>query len=82
MVETCHDKAATMTCSVAIVKNTWQSTSLGLMKKTKHQRRVSTETATGITATRMTVMAMGMTVMATGMAVMAHISRLVLEDTN
>eukprot|EP00957_Ditylum_brightwellii_P080741 6140797-Ditylum_brightwellii.AAC.1 len=56
MVKTCHDKAATMTYSVATVKNTQQSTSPGLMKKaTKNWRRVSTETATGITATDMTV---------------------------
>jgi len=32
-VETRHDKAATMTCSVATTKNTQQSTSSGLVKK-------------------------------------------------
>eukprot|EP00957_Ditylum_brightwellii_P099742 7597985-Ditylum_brightwellii.AAC.1 len=48
-VKTCHNKAATTTCSVATIKNTQQSTSSGLMKKEmKCQRRVSTETATGI----------------------------------
>eukprot|EP00957_Ditylum_brightwellii_P069347 5264608-Ditylum_brightwellii.AAC.1 len=72
-VKTCHKKAATMTCSVATVKNTQQSTSSGLMKKEmKRQRRVSTETATGI-------MAMIMTVAATVMTVTAHIPRLILE---
>eukprot|EP00957_Ditylum_brightwellii_P166953 12709126-Ditylum_brightwellii.AAC.1 len=66
-VKTHHNKAATMTCSVATIENTQQSTSSGLMKKEmKHQRRVSTETATGITATSMTVVATIMTVM--GMA--------------
>eukprot|EP00957_Ditylum_brightwellii_P170528 12980794-Ditylum_brightwellii.AAC.1 len=74
-VETCHDKAATMTCFVATVKNTQQSTCSGLVKKaTKHQRMV---------LTGMTVMATGMTVAATimtvtGMAVTAHIPCLVL----
>ena len=71
-VETRHDKAATMTCFVPTVKNTQQSTSSGLVKKaTKLRRRVSMG---------MTVMATIMTV--TGMVLMAHISRLVLEDTN
>eukprot|EP00957_Ditylum_brightwellii_P105724 8062662-Ditylum_brightwellii.AAC.1 len=89
-VETRHDKAATTTCSVATVKNTQQPTSSGLVKKaTKHRRRVSmgmtvtvTVTVTGmtVTATIMTVAATIMMVM--GMAVTAHISRLVLEDTN
>eukprot|EP00957_Ditylum_brightwellii_P057552 4363891-Ditylum_brightwellii.AAC.1 len=50
-VETCHDKAATTTCSVDTIKNTWQSTSSGLMKEMKCQRRVLSETATGITVT-------------------------------
>eukprot|EP00957_Ditylum_brightwellii_P140835 10728122-Ditylum_brightwellii.AAC.1 len=69
-VKTRHDKAATRTCSVATIKNTRRSTSPGLMKKeTKHQRKVLTETATGITATSMIVMAMGMMVTATGMTV-------------
>eukprot|EP00957_Ditylum_brightwellii_P189261 14405625-Ditylum_brightwellii.AAC.1 len=65
-----------------------------MKKATKHWRRVWTETATGITMMGMAMMATGMTVTATimtvastimtvtGMAVMAHISRLVLEDTN
>eukprot|EP00957_Ditylum_brightwellii_P104583 7968988-Ditylum_brightwellii.AAC.1 len=52
MVETCHDKTVTMTCSVNTIKNTRQSTSSGLMKEAKRQRRVSTETTTGIMATR------------------------------
>eukprot|EP00957_Ditylum_brightwellii_P177426 13514717-Ditylum_brightwellii.AAC.1 len=88
MVETCHDKAVTTTCSVATIKDTQQSTSSGLMKKAaKHQRRVSTETATGITATGMmvaaTIMMVAATIMmVTGIAVTAHISRLILEDTN
>ena len=91
MVETCHDKAATITCFITTVKNTQQSTSSGLVKKaTKHRRMVPTGmtvTATGMTVTGMTVMATIMTVAATimtvtGMAVTAHISRLVLEDTN
>eukprot|EP00957_Ditylum_brightwellii_P026492 2003873-Ditylum_brightwellii.AAC.1 len=50
-VETCHDKAATTTCSVNTVKNTQQSSSSGLMKETKHQKRVLTETATCIMVT-------------------------------
>eukprot|EP00957_Ditylum_brightwellii_P013166 994335-Ditylum_brightwellii.AAC.1 len=85
-VETRHDKASTVTCSVATTKNTQQPTSLGLVKKaTKHRRRVlmgMKVTAMGmtVTATIMTVAAMIMTV--TGMAVTAHISRLILEDTN
>eukprot|EP00957_Ditylum_brightwellii_P141209 10758385-Ditylum_brightwellii.AAC.1 len=84
--ETCHDKAATMTCFIAAVKNTQQSTCSGLVKKaTKHRRRVSTGMT--VTATGMTVMATIMTVAATimtvkGMAMTAHISCLVLEDTN
>jgi hypothetical protein len=45
-------RKSTTTCSVNTVKNTRQSTSSGLMKETKRQRRVSTETATGITATQ------------------------------
>eukprot|EP00957_Ditylum_brightwellii_P050004 3790422-Ditylum_brightwellii.AAC.1 len=63
------------------VKNTQQSTCSGLMKKeTKRQRRVLTETATGMTATSMTVTA---TIMAVaGMAVTAHTPRLVLKDTD
>eukprot|EP00957_Ditylum_brightwellii_P111474 8502502-Ditylum_brightwellii.AAC.1 len=87
-VETHHDKAATVTCFVATVKNTQQSTSSGLMKKaTKYRRSVLTETATGITATIMmvtaTIMMVAVTIMTvTGMAVMAHISCLVLEDTS
>eukprot|EP00957_Ditylum_brightwellii_P098384 7495723-Ditylum_brightwellii.AAC.1 len=92
-VKTCHEKAATMTCSVATVKSTQQSTSFGLVKKaTKHQKRVSTGMT--VMATVMKVIAMVMTVTATimtvaatimtvtGMAWMAHISSLVLEDTN
>eukprot|EP00957_Ditylum_brightwellii_P014099 1063539-Ditylum_brightwellii.AAC.1 len=88
-VKTCHDKAATITCFITTVKNTQQSTSLGLVKKTtKHQRMVSTGMA--VMATGMTVTVMGMTVTATimtvaatimtvtGMAVTAHIPRLVL----
>eukprot|EP00957_Ditylum_brightwellii_P142683 10871735-Ditylum_brightwellii.AAC.1 len=72
MVKTHHNKAATMTCSIATVKNTQQSTSSGLMKKEmKRQRRVSAETATGITATIMMVEA-------TIMTMTAHIPRLVL----
>ena len=75
MVKTHHDKAATMTCSVATAKNTQQSTSSGLVKKaTKHWRRVLTGMT--VTATIMTVAATIMTVM--GMAVTAHIPRLVL----
>eukprot|EP00957_Ditylum_brightwellii_P159763 12159955-Ditylum_brightwellii.AAC.1 len=82
MVKTRHDKAATMTCFIATVKNTQQSTSSGLVKKAiKHQRMVLTGMM--VTATGMTVMAMIMTVAATimtvmGMAVAAHISRLIL----
>eukprot|EP00957_Ditylum_brightwellii_P009594 723648-Ditylum_brightwellii.AAC.1 len=69
-VKTCHDKAMTMNCSIATIKNTQQSTSSDLMKKeTKCQRRFLTEMATGITATSMAVM---------GMVVMAHIPRLIL----
>eukprot|EP00957_Ditylum_brightwellii_P166807 12696395-Ditylum_brightwellii.AAC.1 len=80
-VKTSHDKAATTTYSIATVKNTQQSTSSGLTKKTtKHQRRVSSEMATGITMMGMTVTRTIMTAM--GMLVMAYISRLVLEDTN
>eukprot|EP00957_Ditylum_brightwellii_P166150 12649246-Ditylum_brightwellii.AAC.1 len=69
-------------------KNTQQSICSGLMKKeTKRQRRFLTETTRGMTVTSMTVTATGMTVMATimavtGMEVMAHISCLILEDTN
>eukprot|EP00957_Ditylum_brightwellii_P021889 1650662-Ditylum_brightwellii.AAC.1 len=33
MVETRHNKAVTMTCSVATTKNTQQSTSSGVVKK-------------------------------------------------
>eukprot|EP00957_Ditylum_brightwellii_P208400 15357237-Ditylum_brightwellii.AAC.1 len=56
MVGTCHDKAATTTCSIATIKNAQQSTSSGLMKKeTNCQRRVLTEMAMGITATCMIV---------------------------
>eukprot|EP00957_Ditylum_brightwellii_P086767 6602515-Ditylum_brightwellii.AAC.1 len=78
-VKTRHDKAATMTCSIATVKNTQQSTSSGLVKKvTKHWRRVSMGMM--VTAKGMAVAATIMTV--TGMAVMVHISCLVLEDTN
>eukprot|EP00957_Ditylum_brightwellii_P128772 9823171-Ditylum_brightwellii.AAC.1 len=59
-----------MTCSIATVNNTRQSTSSGLMKKeTKRQKMVLTETAMDITATSM---------MVPGMVVMAHIPRLVL----
>eukprot|EP00957_Ditylum_brightwellii_P202225 15329164-Ditylum_brightwellii.AAC.1 len=78
-IKTHHDKAATMTCSVATAKNTQQSTSSDLMKKgTKYRRRVLTETATGITTMSMTVTATGMavtimTVVATIMTVTAHI---------
>eukprot|EP00957_Ditylum_brightwellii_P036427 2757687-Ditylum_brightwellii.AAC.1 len=62
-----------MTCSVATVKNTQQSTFSGLVKMaTKHQRRVLMGMT--VTATIMTVAVTIMTV--TGMAVMAHISRL------
>eukprot|EP00957_Ditylum_brightwellii_P172665 13143764-Ditylum_brightwellii.AAC.1 len=79
MVKTHHNKAATITCSVATIKNTQQSTSSGLEKKaTKHWRRVLV--GMPVTATIMTMAATIMTV--TGMAVMAHISCLVLEDTN
>eukprot|EP00957_Ditylum_brightwellii_P059173 4490589-Ditylum_brightwellii.AAC.1 len=61
-VKTCHDKAATMTCSIIAVKNTRQSTSSGLMKKeTQCQRRVLTEMVTGIKATSMMATATGMT---------------------
>eukprot|EP00957_Ditylum_brightwellii_P194580 14821395-Ditylum_brightwellii.AAC.1 len=68
-----------MTCSVTPAKNTQQSTFSWLVKKaTKHQRRVSMGMM--VTAMGMTVTAMIMTV--TGIAVTAHISRLVLEDTN
>eukprot|EP00957_Ditylum_brightwellii_P044143 3349488-Ditylum_brightwellii.AAC.1 len=71
-VETRHDKAATMTCSVATAKNTQQSTSLGLVKKaTKHRRRVSMGMT--VTVTGMTVMVTGMTVTATIMTVQAMI---------
>eukprot|EP00957_Ditylum_brightwellii_P129205 9854785-Ditylum_brightwellii.AAC.1 len=70
-VETHHDKAATTTCSVDTVKSTRQSASSGLMKETKHQRRVLTEMVMGITARSMTVTATGMTVTLTGMTVMA-----------
>eukprot|EP00957_Ditylum_brightwellii_P129150 9851034-Ditylum_brightwellii.AAC.1 len=49
-VKTRHDKAATTSCSVTSVKNTQQSTSLGLMKKaTKHRMGISTETVMGMT---------------------------------
>eukprot|EP00957_Ditylum_brightwellii_P099877 7610790-Ditylum_brightwellii.AAC.1 len=71
-----------MTCFVATVKNTQQSTSSGLVKKaTKHRRMVSigmTVTVMGmmVTATIMTVASTIMTV--TGMAVTAHIPHLVL----
>eukprot|EP00957_Ditylum_brightwellii_P105882 8075001-Ditylum_brightwellii.AAC.1 len=88
MVKTQHDKAATTTCSFASIKNTQQSISSGFMKKTtKHQRRVLTETVTGIMAMIMMVAGMDLMVtatiiMVTGMAVTAHISCLVLEDTN
>eukprot|EP00957_Ditylum_brightwellii_P113623 8662893-Ditylum_brightwellii.AAC.1 len=58
MVKTCHDKAATTTCSITTVKNTQQSTSSGLMKKeTKCQRSILIKTVTGITAMSMMVMA-------------------------
>eukprot|EP00957_Ditylum_brightwellii_P083670 6360020-Ditylum_brightwellii.AAC.1 len=60
-----------------------------MKKETKRQRRILTETVTGmtVTATSMTVAVMSMTVAATimmvmGMAVTAHIPHLVLEDTN
>eukprot|EP00957_Ditylum_brightwellii_P026837 2029301-Ditylum_brightwellii.AAC.1 len=72
MVKTPHNKAATMTCSVATIKNTQQSTFSRLVKKaTKHQRRVlpgMTVTAAGmmVTAKIMTLAATIMTV--TGMA--------------
>eukprot|EP00957_Ditylum_brightwellii_P157814 12012019-Ditylum_brightwellii.AAC.1 len=66
-VKTRHNKAATTTCSIASIKNTRQSTSSWLMKKEmKCQRRVLTETATGMMATGMTVAVMIMTAM--GMA--------------
>eukprot|EP00957_Ditylum_brightwellii_P109497 8350933-Ditylum_brightwellii.AAC.1 len=86
MVKTRHDKAATMTCSVAIIKSTQQSTSSRLVKKaTKHLRRVSTvmtvtATVMMVTGTIMTLATMIMTV--TGMALTAHIPHLVFEDTN
>eukprot|EP00957_Ditylum_brightwellii_P019469 1469022-Ditylum_brightwellii.AAC.1 len=68
-----------MTCSVATVKSTQQSTFSGLVKKaTKHWRRVSTSMT--VTATVMTVAATIM--MVAGMELTAHISHLVLEDTN
>eukprot|EP00957_Ditylum_brightwellii_P028874 2181376-Ditylum_brightwellii.AAC.1 len=50
-----------------------------MKKATKHQRRVLTETVTGITAMSMTVTATGMTVM--GMVVTAHISHLARANT-
>eukprot|EP00957_Ditylum_brightwellii_P042233 3198468-Ditylum_brightwellii.AAC.1 len=72
MVKTHHNKAATMTCSIATTNNTQQSISLGCTKKeTKRQKMVLTETAMGIMATSMTVKV-------TGMTVMARIPRLVL----
>eukprot|EP00957_Ditylum_brightwellii_P038880 2938267-Ditylum_brightwellii.AAC.1 len=70
MVKTRHDKAATATCFVTTAKSTQQSTSSGLVKKaTKYQRRVLTETATGITAMGITVTATIMMVVATIMTV-------------
>eukprot|EP00957_Ditylum_brightwellii_P182974 13936770-Ditylum_brightwellii.AAC.1 len=75
MVKTRHNKAATMTCFVATIKNTQQSTSSGLLKKaTKHRRMVSTGMT--VMATIMTVAATIMTVMV--MVVTAHIPHLVL----
>ena len=56
-----------------------------MKKETKHQRRVLTETVTGMAATGMTATIMMVTatiIAVTGMAVTAHIPRLVLEDTN
>eukprot|EP00957_Ditylum_brightwellii_P101908 7767425-Ditylum_brightwellii.AAC.1 len=77
--ETHHNKAATMTCSVATIKSTQQSTSPGLVKKaTKHWRMVSMVMT--VTAPIMTLATTIMTV--TGMALTAHIPRLILEDTN
>eukprot|EP00957_Ditylum_brightwellii_P024882 1881576-Ditylum_brightwellii.AAC.1 len=68
-----------MTCSVATIKNTQQSISSGLMQKEmKYQRRVSTETATGITVTSMVVATTIMMVAVTIMTVTAHIPCLVL----
>eukprot|EP00957_Ditylum_brightwellii_P124148 9463614-Ditylum_brightwellii.AAC.1 len=73
-VKTCHNKAVTMTYSVATVKNTQQSTSSVLMKKeTKHQRRVLTEMAMGKTVTSMTVTATSMAVVAMLMTVVTTI---------
>eukprot|EP00957_Ditylum_brightwellii_P176458 13437890-Ditylum_brightwellii.AAC.1 len=73
-----------MTCSINTIKNTQQSTSSGLMKETKQQRRVFDRDGDGhygnvgitaksmtVTVTGMTVMATSMTVMTTGMAVIA-----------
>eukprot|EP00957_Ditylum_brightwellii_P134158 10228393-Ditylum_brightwellii.AAC.1 len=67
-VETRHDKAAAMTCSITTIKSTQQSASSRLVKKaTKHWRRILT--AMTVTATGMTVMATIMTVAATIMTV-------------
>eukprot|EP00957_Ditylum_brightwellii_P106245 8105578-Ditylum_brightwellii.AAC.1 len=70
MVETRHNMTATTTCSVDTIKNTRQSTSSRLMKKkTKRQRRVSTEMATGITVTATCMAVTVMSMVVTGMVV-------------
>eukprot|EP00957_Ditylum_brightwellii_P191107 14551226-Ditylum_brightwellii.AAC.1 len=80
VVKTRHNKAATMTCCHYRQKHSTINLIRVMKEEMKHQRRVSTETATGITATVMAVAVMIM--MLTGMVVTAHIPRLILEDTN